>query len=189
MPVARVLLRIRVRGRPPPLDGGLIVAPNHQSWIDPLMVQYALYPRQLAFLMTEVYFDLPLLRHYFRAVGARPVRESGPSVSGMRAARDALAEGEWICLFPEGTITTTGELGPGQRGVARLAHRTRTAVLPVGIRGAIDVLSRVQPRPRLATVEVRVGAPLRYEEGAGREAEERFMGRLMERIRSLAYGA
>lgn len=187
MPVARVLLRIRVRGRPPPLDGGLIVAPNHQSWIDPLMVQYALYPRQLTFLMTEIYFDLPVARHYFRAVGARPVREAGPSVSGMRAARDALAEGEWICLFPEGTITATGELGPAQRGVARLAHRMKAPVLPVGVRGAIDVLSRVQPRLRLATVEIRVGEPMHYEGEPGRDAEDRFMDRLMERIQSLAY--
>ena len=51
------------------------------------------------------------------------------------------------------------------------------------------VLTKLQARPRLHTVELRIGDPMHYEEGPGREAEERFLGRLMDRIRSLAYDA
>ena len=189
MPIARVLLGMRVRGpRPRPDPKGIIVAPNHQSWIDPLMVQYAVFPLRITFLMTELFFDLPVVGFYFRAAGARPIREGGPSVAGMRASLEALEEGEVICIFPEGELTQTGELGEGQRGVARIARRTGAAVLPVGVRGAINVFSKVQARPQLARVEIRLGRPMRFEEEESAAGERRFTKRLMERIRMLAYG-
>ena len=187
MPPARTLLRLRVVGRPPERDGrALIVAPNHQSWIDPFVVQYAFYPYRLTYLMTELYYELPVVGLYFRAAGARPIRETGPSVAGLRAAREALDDGEWVSLFPEGRITTSGEIGAGRRGIARLAHRTGARVLPVGIRGAIDVFSKVQPRPRLARVSVHLGEPMEYSESEDRDGEQRFTDALMGRIRELA---
>ena len=187
MPPARTLLGLRVFGRAPERDGrALIVAPNHQSWIDPYVVQYAHYPHRMTYLMTELYYDLPVVGLYFRAVGARPVRETGPSVAGLRAAREALEEGEWVSLFPEGRITTSGEIGEGRRGIARLAHRTGARVLPVGIRGAIDVFSKVQPRPRLGRVTIHLGEPMEYAESSDRDGEQRFTEELMRRIRVLA---
>jgi len=187
MPPARTLLRLRVVGRPPARDGrALIVAPNHQSWIDPFAVQYALYPYRLTFLMTELFYDLPVAGLYFRAAGTRPIREGGPSVAGLRAARDALDDGEWVSLFPEGRITTDGEIGEGRRGIARLARRTGARVLPVGIRGAIEVYSKMQPKPRLGRVSVHLGEPMEYDESADRDGEQRFTERLMGHIRTLA---
>ncbi len=189
MPIVRVLLRLTLRGPRPPRDGrGLIVAPNHQSWIDPILVQLAIYPRRVTFLMTEVYFDMPIVGLYFRAVGARPVREAGPSVDALRAAHEALEAGEALCLFPEGGITCDGKLQKGQRGVARLARRTGATVVPVGIRGAIHVYSRLQKTPRLHPVEVRLGEAMRYEGADGREGELLFTEELMKRVEELAYG-
>jgi 1-acyl-sn-glycerol-3-phosphate acyltransferase len=147
----------------------------------------AIYPRRITFLMTEIYYDLPLLGLYFRASAARPVREAGPSVSGLKAALAALRANETICLFPEGGITEDGRLQPGRRGVARLAARTGAPVLPIGIRGAIRVLSKVQRSPRLHPVEIRIGEPLRYEGEDSREGEESFTRELMSRIGRLAY--
>jgi len=187
-PLLRVLFRApihggRLRARPP---GGLIVAPNHVSWIDPAFVQYAVYPHRVTFLMTELYYDLPVIRWYFRAVGARPVREDGPSVSGLKAAREALDAGEVVCIFPEGEITLDGTMRPGRRGVARLARRTGAAVLPVGIRGAEHVFSKVQKRPRRHRVSVHVGPLLRFDETESRAGEQRFLDRLMRTLSALA---
>ena len=165
---------------------GLLVAANHQSWIDPFAVQCAVLPHQITFLMTEIFYDLPLLKWYFRAADTRPLREGGPSVSGLRAAREALEQGKVICLFPEGGITATGEIGEGQRGVARLARRTGAAVLPIGVKGTINVYSKLQTTPRLARVSLRRGALMTYDETADREGEQRFTDGLMARIRSLA---
>ena len=188
LPLLRVLLRLQIKG--PRLerdDKGLIVAMNHQSWIDPPLLQLAVYPHRITFLMTEIYFDRPVMGLYFRAVGCRPIREGGPSVSGLRAAREALEAGEVVCIFPEGEITTTGQMAQGQRGVARLARRTGAAVLPLGIRGAIDVYSKVQTRPQRAAVELRRGRPVRYDKTPDREGESQFTAELMETIRRLAY--
>jgi len=169
-------------------EGGLIVAANHQSWLDAYLVQWAVFPHPLTFLMTEDYFDLPLAGWYFRAVGARPIREDGrPSVAGIKAAYKALADGRMICLFPEGAITPDGRMQPGKRGVARIAYRSGAPVLPVGIRGAVDVWSRVQPKLRWrGDIELHVGEPMRYEGGDSREDENAFTERLMERLRHLA---
>lgn len=189
IPPLRVLLRTTTSGpRAPRVPGqGLIVAANHQSWIDPYAVQVAILPHRITFLMTELFFDLPIAGFYFRLSGARRVREGGaPSVTGLRAAQEALAEGEIVCLFPEGELTLTGEIGKGQRGVARLARKTGAPVLPIGIHGAINVFSKIQTTPRLAHVRVRRGRLMRYDETPDKEGEERFTRRLMARITSLA---
>lgn len=174
--------------RPRPGPRGLILAPNHQSWLDPYLVQVAAYPHRLTFLMTELYFEIPWLKPYFVATGARPIREGRPSVEGLRAALEALEAGETVCIFPEGGITKDGALQPGRRGVARLARLSRAPVVPVGVRGSLRVLSRLQRTPRLAPVEIRFGEPMAYSGGESREEETRFTDALMERIRALAYG-
>lgn len=186
LPIARALFRVTVKGprRLPP--GPLIVAPNHGSWVDPVVVQHAVYPRRLTFLMSDIYYDLPVAGLYFRSIGARPVREDAPSVGAMRAALEALAEGEAVCVFPEGEITHTGAIGAGERGVALLARRSGAPVVPVGIRGAIHVLSRVQRTPRVHPISIHIGASLHYDEPESRDGEAAYLRRLMARIRELA---
>ena len=189
IPPAWLLWRLRVKGRAFDRgEGGLIVASNHQSWLDAYLVQWAVFPHQLTFLMTEDFFDLPVLGLYFRAVGARPIREDGrPSVAGLKAAYAALQDGRMICLFPEGEISRDGRIQRGKRGVAHIARKTGAAILPVGIRGADQVYSRMQPRLRLrGRIEVHVGEPLHYEGGATRADEQAFTDLLMEKIRVLA---
>ena len=165
---------------------GLIIAPNHESYLDPPIVQMAVVPHWITFLMTELFFDLPLAGLYFRMVDARPVREDGPSVAGYKAAKKLLDQGRVVCLFPEGEITENGEMGPGRRGVARLARRTGATVIPVGIHGSINVLSKVQPSFRIAPIRVRVGAPMEFDEAEDRDGEQRFTDRLMTTLKSLS---
>ncbi len=188
MPFLRALFRVPVRGpRPAPSPRGVLLAPNHQSWLDPIFVQMAVYPHAITFLMTDLFFDLPVAGRYFRAVGARPIREGRPSVEGLRAARDALEAGAFVCLFPEGGLTTDGRLQKGQRGVARLARLTGATVVPVGVRGTLRVLSRLQRLPRLHPVEVRLGEPMPPVAGEEKEDEVRYTEELMGRIEKLAY--
>jgi 1-acyl-sn-glycerol-3-phosphate acyltransferase len=192
IPVARILWRVRVTGkrfhRPP---GGVIIAANHASWLDAPLVQYGVFPVRLTFLMSEVFYDLPILRYYFRAMRARPIRdrsEGRPSVAAIKAALEALQAGAAICIFPEGILSSTGRMAEkGQRGIALLARKTGATVLPMGIRGAVDVYSRAQPRLRLTgNIELHLGEPMTYDEPPTREGEVEFIARLMDRIRGLA---
>ena len=75
----------------------------------------------------------------------------------------------------------------GKRGVARIARKTGATILPVGIRGADQVYSRIQPKLKLrGRIEMHVGEPMKYEGGDSREDEQAFTDRLMETIRELA---
>jgi len=192
VPIARILWRVRVTGpRFHRQKGGLIVAPNHASWLDAYLAAYALFPHQMTFLMTEVFYDLPILGYYFRAMGARPIRDrtdGKPSVAAIKAALGALEAGEAICIFPEGILSSTGEMSAkGQRGIALLARRTGATVLPIGIRGAAEVYSRSQPKLRLSgNIEVHLGTPMTYDEEPSRAGELAFTARLMDEIRRLA---
>ena len=192
IPVARILYRVRVTGRrfhrP---KGGVIVAANHASWLDAPLVQYGVFPVPLTFLMSEVFYDLPILRYYFRAMRARPIRdrsEGRPSVAAIKAALEALNAGAAICIFPEGILSSNGKMADkGQRGIALLARKTGATVVPMGIRGAVDVYSRAQPKPRLTgSIELHLGEPMTYDEPPTREGEVEFVERLMGRIRVLA---
>jgi len=187
-----MLWRVRVTGRrfhrP---QGGIIVAANHASWLDAYLVQYALFPHRLTFLMSEIFYDLPILRYYFRAMGARPIRdrtEGRPSVAAIRASLAALEAGEAICVFPEGILSSDGKMAEkGQRGIALLARKTGASVLPLGIRGATDVYSRVQPKLRLTgNIELHLGELITYDEAPNREGELEFTARLMDYIRQLS---
>jgi 1-acyl-sn-glycerol-3-phosphate acyltransferase len=182
------LWRLRVRGAKFHRgQGGLIIAANHQSWLDAPLVQYAVFPHQITFLMTEDYYDLPIAGLYFRASGTQPVREGGrPSVAAMRAAYGALEQGKIICLFPEGEISPDGLIGEGRRGVAHIARKTGVPVLPIGIRGAVDIYSKKQPKFKLrGRVSLHIGEPMKMS-GSGRDAEDAFTQKLMNRLRDLA---
>jgi len=192
VPIARILWRVRVIGpRFHRQKGGLIVAPNHASWLDAYLAAYALFPHQMTFLMTEVFYDLPILRYYFRAMGARPIRDrtdGKPSVAAIKAALAALEAGEAICIFPEGVLSSTGEMSAdGQRGIALLARKTGATVLPIGIRGAAAVYSRSQPKLKLSgDIELHLGTPMTYDDQPNRAGEVAFTAKLMDEIRHLA---
>jgi len=190
--LSRLLWRVRVTGRRFHRgEGGLIVCANHASWLDAYLVQYAVFPTQLTFLMSEIFYDLPILGIYFRAMNARPIRDRSdgrPSVAAIKAALSALRAGEAICLFPEGVLSHTGRMSAtGQRGVALVARKTGATVLPIGIRGAAQVYSRVQTKLRLSgNIELHVGEPMRYEEEPNRAGEQAFTAELMRRLRELS---
>ncbi|MEE8105812.1 MAG: lysophospholipid acyltransferase family protein [Planctomycetota bacterium] len=187
IPIVRVLLRMKVHGpHIQPGPNGLIVAPNHLSWIDPLIIQIAVYPHRITFLMTELFFDRPVIGLYFRAIGARPIREDGPSVGALRASMQALRDGDVLCVFPEGSITPDGKPQKGQRGAARLARKTGATVIPAGIRGTLQVISRVHRRPRLHPVAVELGEPMLFDKTPDRAGEVEFTEDLMARIGELS---
>jgi putative phosphoserine phosphatase / 1-acylglycerol-3-phosphate O-acyltransferase len=155
-----------------PRRGAVIVAANHRSYFDPVVVGLALYesgrkPRTLA---KKELFDAPLVGTLMRALGAICVdreREPGAAIAGAEAA---LRAGECVVIMPQGTIPR-GEafFEPrlrGRSGVARLAAATGATVIPLGIWGSEQVWPRSSRLPNVAnvrhppTVRVRVGPPV-----------------------------
>jgi 1-acyl-sn-glycerol-3-phosphate acyltransferase len=123
---------------PPPsaavLAGGGIIAPNHTSSLDPLLVQSVLAV-PIRWMMAKEYLETPGLGWLFRAVQVIPVNRTGQDLASTRAALRALRDGEVLGIFPEGKIETSREMLPLAPGIAYLAAQARTRVIPVWIEG------------------------------------------------------
>jgi 1-acyl-sn-glycerol-3-phosphate acyltransferase len=165
-PVVRLLLRPRVTGTEQvPRTGGALVAGNHISGWDPIVIP-AMLPRQMTFPAKAELFVArgPLsavVAWFVKAVGILPMDRSGgrASASGMDVVVDALREGQVVGIFPEGTRSPDGRLYRGRTGVARLALATGMPVIPVGVQHS-------SPPSRRRAV-VRFGAPLDFSAYAG----------------------
>ncbi|MFD8757135.1 lysophospholipid acyltransferase family protein, partial [Kitasatospora sp. NPDC059577] len=171
-------LACRLAGRPDwrgtehfPRQGGYITAVNHNSVFDPFVYGYFQYRTGLPprFLIKSSLFTRPLVGPLLRAAGQIPVeRASSRAAQALDGAREALARGECVAIYPEGTLTRDPDLwpGPGKTGAARLALMTRAPVVPVAQWGAHRVVPpyglggrRVRLRPR-PTFVVAVGPPV-----------------------------
>lgn len=141
-------------------EGPCVLAPNHASYLDPLVLQAAL-PRRVVYLMTSDWYDRVLLRPFFRFMRAVPIRENGRSNrDALSRAHEALRHGLPIVIFPEGRVTTDGTLGRFHPGVGQIAVRAGVPIVPIGIEGTFAALPKGKALPRRVRVTVRVGTPL-----------------------------
>jgi 1-acyl-sn-glycerol-3-phosphate acyltransferase len=145
-----------------PSDGPLIVVANHISFADPPFVAgwlTALLGRQMHILAKRGLFK-PVVGTVLRWLGAVPVKSGGSDVEAYRVARGVLDRGEVLCIFPEGTRSWNGALIEPKPGVAMLATRLGTPILPVGVSGTDALLGRGRRLPRLrAPIRLHVGRP------------------------------
>jgi 1-acyl-sn-glycerol-3-phosphate acyltransferase len=174
------------------VDGPLIVASNHLSNADPVLIGSWLSPilgRNLHWLGKEEAMRWPLLGWAMRQNGVFGVRRGAADVDAFRLAKRVLDEGFVLVVFPEGTRSSTGGLQEAKDGLAILALRTGSSILPVGISGT----DRFWPRggkPRLGgSVTMRVGRPFQLTpipRGADRRAAQHAATlEIMERIAAL----
>ena len=152
-----------------PQTGGVIIAANHISNVDPLALgQFVAYSgRWPRFLAKDSLFRGRLLNRLLTAAGQIPVaRSTGHSRDALRAAREAIDAGRAVVIYPEGTITRDPDLWPmrAKTGVVRLALETRGPIIPVGQWGAQDImwgprleLPKLWPRK---TLHILVGDPV-----------------------------
>lgn len=118
-----------------PKEGGVLVCANHYSWMDAVAVAIVL-SRPVHFMAKEELFRNPLLAWFFRGVHAYPVKRGAADRAAVKETLSLLERGEVVGIFPEGTRTKTGELGPGQPGIGLFSHRARVPILPIGIAGS-----------------------------------------------------
>ncbi len=158
-----------------PRDTGFIVCPNHITEIDPLVIAHFLYNNKVMphFLAKASLFSVPFVGAILRATGQIPVeRTSAGANKSLEAAREAVANGGGIIIYPEGTLTRDPDMWPmkGRTGAARLALQTGSPVVPIAHWGAHEVFPRYARRlylfPR-KTSRVVVGDPVDLSEFSG----------------------
>lgn len=156
------------RGDLLPRTGGVILAVNHLSWSDPVLLAHFLYNngRWPVILAKASLFKVPLLGHAVRALCAIPVhRGSSAAARSLHESAARLADGAAILFYPEGTCTRDPELWPmvGKTGAARLALESGVPVIPIAHWGAHELLPYGRKWPRLLprkTFRVLVGPPV-----------------------------
>jgi glycerol-3-phosphate dehydrogenase (NAD(P)+) len=155
-----VYFRLRRIGRDHlPAEGGVIIAANHRSFLDPFILGLTAR-RPIYYVAKRELFRHRLVAWYLSALGAFPVRRGEGDAEMLETAKAILARGDALVLFPEGTRIRPGGLGRPRRGVGRLALETGAPVVPVAVIGTEDVRRGWRIRPR--RIRVRVGRPLTF---------------------------
>lgn len=173
-----------------PRQGAFIVAANHCSNLDPVIVGVAC-PRRLRFMAKEELFRVPLLGALIGALGAVPVpradRQGAAAV--LRLTLSRLEGKENVLVFPEGTRSRNGRLGALEGGVALLAVKTGLPVVPAYVDGSYRALPSGASFPHPVKIRLFFGQPIRASEFAGempeREMRKQFLLRLEEELRGL----
>src|SRR5881398_2424255 len=131
--IGRLLVRCFYRVTALGLDnlpgGGFLLVPNHISWVDALVLQLAC-PRPIRYVIDQAYYHRPILHPILRALGCIPINIRH-SHAAVRAAAEKVAEGEIVCVFPEGQLERTGTLLRLQRGYELIARHANARVVPV----------------------------------------------------------
>jgi len=141
--------------------GGLIVASNHRSFLDPFAIGGALpWRRPMNYVAKVELFERRWQGWILSRFGAFPIRRGESDEDAMETARLLVERGGAVCIFPEGTRIRSGSLGEPKRGVGRLALQTGAPVIPAAVLGTEHVRRGWRIRPR--KVKVRLGKALTF---------------------------
>jgi 1-acyl-sn-glycerol-3-phosphate acyltransferase len=140
-------------------DGAVILASNHRSFLDPFVVGICLN-RPVYFVAKKELFDNRLVGWFLNCLGAFPIRRGESDEESVETAKQILARGDALVIFPEGTRIREGSLGKAKRGVGRLALESGAPVVPVAVHGTERARRGWRLRP--VKVKVRMGRPLTF---------------------------
>jgi 1-acyl-sn-glycerol-3-phosphate acyltransferase len=165
-PILRLMYRPKVTGlENVPAEGPAIIAANHQSFLDDLLLPLVVKGRKVVFLAKADYFDRWYLRWFFKGANVIPVRREKTSAAEAALATgvQALRDGKLVGIFPEGTRSPDGRLYRGKTGVARMALEAQAPVIPVAIVGTYEAMPYDRKVPKPGRTEIRFGKPLVFE--------------------------
>jgi 1-acyl-sn-glycerol-3-phosphate acyltransferase len=184
--------RMSVRwAEPLPRGGNVIVASNHCSNLDPLLVGVA-FPRRLRYFAKEELFRPFLFGKIIRLLGGVPVSrsDSASAASALKGFFRLLEGGNDVLIFPEGSRSPDGKLLPLEGGVGLIAAHSKTDILPVFIKGSYEAMplgaALVKPHKITVTFGRRIAFdPELYK---GKDAREKIMAELSRSLKALEKG-
>jgi len=170
-----------------PDEGAAVLVCNHVSYVDAIVIMAA-SPRPIRFVMDHRIFKMPVLSWIFKTAKAIPIAPAKEDPVLMEKAyadiAQALHEGELVCIFPEGKLTTTGEMNEFKGGIKKIIERSPVPVIPMALRGLWgSMLTRGEGNPfgrsfkrgPLSKLSLVVGQPLAPAQATPELLQERVL--------------
>jgi 1-acyl-sn-glycerol-3-phosphate acyltransferase len=183
-PLFMAAFRVRVIGRENvPESGGAVLAGNHVSYMDPVLL-WEFAPRRPHFMGKSELFK-GFVGWVLTRVYAFPVVRGSADRTAIATATKILTDGDLVGIFPEGTRASDGSAGEAHDGVSFIAMRAGVPVIPVAFVGTDRVLPRGQRFIRPARVTIKFGAPIdpaSFTEGTRKEQMAALTATIMKRI-------
>ncbi|WP_036279879.1 lysophospholipid acyltransferase family protein [Microbacterium sp. CH12i] len=194
VPAIGLLAKIEIRGKEKlPAEGAYVLAPNHYSEFDPLIVAAAVWRlgRAPRFMTKASLFRVPVLGWALRKTGMVPVARGASAVAAKQTieqSRTLVEHGRGVIVYPEGTLTRDPELWPmrGKSGAVRLALSGDIPLIPMAQWGTQNIMGRYQkglsvwpPRKR---VQVLIGDPVDVSDLKGRASEQSALNEATNRL-------
>ena len=153
-----------------PEKGPAIIASNHESYFD-FLCFLAVSPRKVHYLAAEKFFENPLWKPLVHLTGQIKVdRRQHDKSRAVDLVCSALSQGRLIGIFPEGTRSPDGQLLRAYTGVAKFALFADVPVIPVGIIGTYDIMSRHDRFPKFnRKARIKIGKPMHFDGFYGKE--------------------
>lgn len=184
IPIVNVFFRVRVLGLENIPAGAALLAANHVSYLDPVVV-WGNAPRLPHMVAKSELWEVPFVRWVLDNVGVFPVHRDSLDRVFLQTATRLLNEGHLVGIFPEGTRHREPGLGKGNEGVAFIALRADVPVVPIGIAGTDKIMPPGARFPRPARVTIVVGEPIDpagVEAGSRKEKVTAFTATIMDAI-------
>ena len=145
-----------------PAAGGAVLASNHQSFLDPMVVGLGL-PRQVHYMARDSLFRNFAFGRLISSLNAFPVKRNTADLGAIKESLRRLKNGKLVLLFGEGTRTHDGRIAPLQSGIVMLARKARVPVIPVVIDGAFEAWPRHNIFWQFQSIRVVYGEPMPYQ--------------------------
>lgn len=176
----RLYFRLRIEGRHHvPKTGPVLLVANHASYVDPPLVGITA-GRWVGFLAQAGLAKVGPLRWWLGQMGVTLIDRDAPSKEALRVIAECLGKGEAVGIFPEGTRSADGAVGPFRNGVEFLVRRTGATVVPIGLDGNHRAFPRKAILPRPRKLVVRYGEPMSAAEVLAPGGVERLRARVAE---------
>jgi 1-acyl-sn-glycerol-3-phosphate acyltransferase len=169
--------------------GPIIIAANHVSYLDPIIVGISV-KRPINFIAKKEVFDVPILGYILRKLGVIPVDKKNTNPTSIKKTITLLKEGHILGIFPEGTRSLDGKLLKLNSGIIKIALQTNAPIIPIGINGTFDIYPPHAKIPvffKRKNIYVHFGKPIHLDSSKRKDAEylEESLQKIEQEIKEL----